>query len=228
MELSSYSIYVDKRPLRIAFLVNPNITKNEQIEAIIRYNKSKWGGRFNPIIFTNGKTIEKEWWDFLVDVDVDIIKSLVPLEDEILEKIHSFLSPYLVEDTNGFDENTSRYFIHIFDEGLSILPTAENVAKVSRSFIGDSKIVIFELDKNIDKTTKQFIKCNFGTYDHTVHIDNVLSKIDKKVIHINNRESLALAFKELSSYELFTYPIQICSLPNNFRDAFFFINIPFC
>ena len=41
MENHPYSIYVDKRPQRIAFLINPKVLSSEQIDAIIKYNLGK-------------------------------------------------------------------------------------------------------------------------------------------------------------------------------------------
>ena len=76
MELSPYSIYANNRPFRIAFLVNPD-GDGEWFDIIRDYNREKWGGRFNPIILTNGKTIEDSWWKFLRDYDPDIIFSSV-------------------------------------------------------------------------------------------------------------------------------------------------------
>ena len=68
-----YSIYIDKRPMRIAFLVNPLSTSTKKIDQIMDYNRSLWGGRFNPIMLTDGHTIEDKWWKFLRDIDPDII-----------------------------------------------------------------------------------------------------------------------------------------------------------
>ncbi len=219
METLPYSIYVCKRPLRIVFLVDPNNSNFQQLDAIFRYNHSKWGGRFNPIIFTDGKTIEEKWWNFLRDVDPDVIKSIVPLQDELLKKIDTFLSPYSVEVSHRVDENSSDYYIHISGEGLSILPTPDNIAKVSRAFMGNSKLVLFELGQTEDKIVNQFIHRNFGTYTQTLYIDRALDKNEKKIFSIINRESLAVALTELSTFERFTYPIQICSLPNTFREV---------
>ena len=219
MQALPYSIYIDKRPLKIAFLVDPNKSNPQQLDAIFRYTQGKWGGRFNPIIFTDGKTIEEKWWKFLHDFDPDVIKSLVPLQDKFLEKIETFLSPYSVEVPREVDGNDTDYFVHISNEGLSILPTPDNVAKVSRTFMDNSKLVLFELEKTTDEIVKQFIRCNFGTYTHTIHIDRALDRNEKKVFSITNRESLAEAFMEISTFERFTYPIQICSLPNTFKDV---------
>lgn len=213
-----YSIYIDKRPLRAAFLVDPNKSFPKQFDEIIEYNQSKWGGRFIPIIFTDGKTIKEKWWDLLRYVDPDFIKSLIPLDDELLKKIDTFLSPLYVEVPHRVAKNDTHYSVRIFNEGLSILPTLENVKKVSQSFMDKSKLVLFELGQTKEDIVKQFIHRNFGIYNHTLHIERALDQNEKKIFQITDRESLATAFKELSTFERFTYPIQICSLPNTFRD----------
>lgn len=219
MQVQPYSIYIDKRPLRIVFLVNPNKFNFQQFDAVLKYNMGKWGGRFNPIIFTDGKSIEEKWWKFLRDVDADVIKSLVPLQNELLEKIENFLSPYSVEVPQGIDDNGTHHSIHIYGEGLPILPTPDNVAKVSRFFMSPLKLVLFELSQMEDEIVKQFICRNFGIYTHNFHVDSTLGKNEKKIFPITNRLGLSSAFMELSTFERFIYPIQLCSLPNSFQDV---------
>jgi hypothetical protein len=190
-----------------------------KFDAILEYNQGKWGGRYNPIILTDGSNIEEKWWKFLCDADPDVIESLVPLGDSLLNRIERFLSPYLVSIPGKLDEKFPRYFVPLHDEGLSIFPTSENVARASRSFMGDSKLVLFELDRTADELTKQFIRRNFGTITHTVPIDRLLDIIEKKIFPITDTGSLATALGELSTFERFVYPIQICSIPNTLQDV---------
>jgi hypothetical protein len=61
-----YSVFVHKRPIRFAFLINPHEDQwLEQLDAICEYTLDKWRGRFNPVVPTNGETLEREWWKFL-------------------------------------------------------------------------------------------------------------------------------------------------------------------
>lgn len=218
MQPIPYSIYIDNRPLRVAFLVDPNKSNLQQIEIIIVYNQSKWGGRYNPIVFTDGNTIRDEWWDFLRDYDPDIIKSLIPINDDLVEKIESRLSPYSLETPREY-ENESHWRINTLDNGLNIRPTPQNLAKLSKSYIINSKLVLFDLDHTEDEILKQFIRCNFGTYSiRNAYLDS-LDQEQKVIFPITNYESLATALIQLSTSGPYIYPIQNCSLPNNFRDA---------
>ena len=108
-----YSIYIDKRPMRIAFLVNPESTSLDGVDQIIDYNRSLWGGRFNPIILTDGHTIDDKWWQFLRDIDPDVIKPLVHLDSKLIEKIENFLSPLEIEQFREDQQSTLRTRIDI-------------------------------------------------------------------------------------------------------------------
>lgn len=220
MQNLPYSIYINKRPIRIAFLVNPKQTAIKELDAIFEYNQHKWGGRFNPIIFTDGKTIEDTWWKFLRDIDPDVIKSLVPLQDDLLKKIDSLLSPYSVEVPREGSDNDKYLSVDISDEGISIFPTPNNITEISRSIMLEYNFVLFELDHALPETLKQFICRNFGICTRYIHMDKAIEKIQTKSFNISNTDNLQLALAELSSYNnRFIYPIQLCALPNTFPNV---------
>lgn len=57
MLTAPYSIYVNKRPLRVAFLIEDKPESLAIIDAILAYNRDRWGGRYNPIVITDGQTL---------------------------------------------------------------------------------------------------------------------------------------------------------------------------
>jgi len=210
-----YSIYVDKRPLKIAFLVDP-MGDSDLIDHIIAYNHSKWGGRYNPIIPCDGTSMSERWWEFLLAYDPDVIKSFVPLSDEVVKRIEHFLSPYLVEVPRGEQDTVTP--IRLNDEGLSILPTPENTAQVCHSFFDQASLVLFEIGESADPLLRRFIRNNFGVYEPMLHIDQALSRNVVRSLKVDDRESLSLALQQLT-LERVVYPAQICSIPNNLPEA---------
>ncbi len=119
------------------------------------------GGRFNPIIFTDGKNIEDKWWKFLKDYDPDIIKSTMPLEDDLLKKIRIFLTPYSVEVPRQDEQ-----YIHIPDDPVSIFPTKQGILQISRSFMDDAaSLVMFDVEKDTPDSIKKFLERNFGVQE---------------------------------------------------------------
>ncbi len=209
MKQSPYSIYIDKRPIRIAFLINPEKDTIVQIQRVIEYNLYKWGGRYNPIIFTDGKTIKNNWWKLLNDVDPDIIISFIELDEKILRKIDLFLSPISLEIIIPLHHN-----IHSTYDGLSIYPTLRNINKLF-----SSTLALFDFDENLDSIIKKFININFGSYP--IKLKDILDLNDKnkKILQINNKDDLISSLKDLCEYKNFTYPIQICSIPHKFREV---------
>ncbi len=215
MEELPYSIYIDKRPIRIAFLVGPQSGLG-LFDDIFEYNQNKWGGRFNPIILTDGKSITTEWWKFLRDYDPDIIKSFVELDEAVQKKIQIFLSPYSVKVST---EDSP--YIGVSENPISIVPTKDNIRKVSGGFVRDSyKLIIFNFTKSTPDIIKKFIRRNFGMLEYSentlLYIKEGLEGCDKKVYEITDFKSLNDTFLELGEFRnLYTFPIQICSLPNS-------------
>lgn len=219
MESKPYSVYIDHRPIRIAFLVNPD-GDQAWIDRIIEYNREKWGGRFNPIIFTDGKNIKDKWWKFLKEYDPDIIKSTMPLEDDLLKKIRIFLTPYSVEVPRQDEQ-----YIHISDDPVSIFPTKQGILQISRSFMDDAaSLVMFDVEKDTPDSIKKFLERNFGVQEDNqstpYYIRKSLRNCDKKIYKIKDFESLNEALLDLGDFHnRIVFPSQICSIPNYFKDT---------
>ena len=161
-----YSIYIDKRPIRIAFLVDPSPDSIEAVDRIIDYNRGLWGGRYNPIIFTDGHTIEDKWWKFLREIDPDIIKSLVPLGTELIEKFEQFLSPLQIEDYQENEQSSLGTSVNTRISPISIDMNSLNFANLD-GWYGAPTVAAFNLDEMDDDIGKNFILRNFGTYERT-------------------------------------------------------------
>ena len=160
-----YSIYIDKRPMRIVFLVDSASTSMGLVDQIIDYNRGLWGGRFNPIILTDGHTIEDKWWKFLRDIDPDVIKSLVPLDIELIEKFENFLSPLVIEPYED-EWLILGALVNVCDAPAGIDINSLNFLDLSPLHAGQT-LGIFNLDEMDDKIGKLFVLRNFGTYKPT-------------------------------------------------------------
>ena len=161
-----YSIYIEKRPIRIVFLVNPESTSLETVDKIIDYNRSLWGGRFNPIILTDGHTIDDKWWQFLRDIDPDVIKPLMPLDSKLIEKIEKFLSPLEIEQFREDQQSTLRTRIDTRNTPANIDINSLNFPRLW-TLDGGPTLGIFNLDEMDDDIGKRFVLRNFGTYELT-------------------------------------------------------------
>ncbi len=210
-----YSLYVNKRPLRIAFLVNPANNIIKQVQCVINYSMNKWGGRYYPIIFSDGKDIDEPWWNLLCNIDPDMIISFTPLKEELIKKIDMFLTPKYLQAPEEIIDDFSKCPIcnqYTQYDGITIAPTLKNINSVC-----SSKLIIPNLDAEICEEIKQFVNLNFCTYPtNDANIIN-LKQDNKIVIDITDYESLKLMFTSLVNSNYVAYPIQICSIPHNFK-----------
>ena len=156
-----YSIYIDKRPMRIVFLVDSGTADLEDVDQIIDYNRGLWGGRFNPIILTDGHTIEDKWWKFLREIDPDVIRTLVPLDIELIEKFENFLSPLIIEQASVGTRSS------IYEKPAGIDINTLNFFELGVSY-GEPTLGVFDLDEIDDEIAKLFVLRNFGPYQSAI------------------------------------------------------------
>lgn len=220
MDIAPYSIYYEHRPFRIAFLVDEN-NQTDLIDKIVEYNRNKWGGRYNPIIFTDGNTIDENWWKFLRDYDPDIIYCTKKISDGLRERIQIFLTPLSVETIRDEAHPT----IHIDDDPISILPSRNVVSSISGDlFDRESDLILFELDEVTPNSIKQFINRNFGNYETgqqaPFHLKKVLESCKTITYKIKDFTTLNDTLLELSDYKnRYVFPAQICSEVNHMKET---------
>ncbi len=168
MFANPFSIYIDKRPMRIVFLVNPSQDSIEIVDQIISYNRRLWGGRFNPIILTDGKTIDDNWWKFLLDVDPDVIKPLVSLSNELIERFENFLSPLIIEKFREDDISNLGTGVGPRISPIQVNPKSVNIRETLALF-GKPILGLFNVDEMDSNVDKLFIERNVGVSANRSH-----------------------------------------------------------
>jgi len=211
---SPYSIYVSKRPLRVAFLVEDKPESMAIIDTILAHNRERWGGRYNSIVLTDGQTLTEAWWSFLEATDPDVVKPCITLGDDLLALIHRRISPSLIQQPDRREQEDGYQRLQLLNEGLSLLPTALNVRMASWAF-GESSLVLFETDwRKTDPLIKRFTEWNFGGYSPPIQaVTRALEGVRSRAYPVTDAASLVGPLTELSTFQAFTYPIQLCSLP---------------
>lgn len=220
MQTHPYSIYLDNRPFRIAFLIDP-VKGADWLDKIFEFNKEKWGGRHNPIITTSGEEISADWWAFLRSYDPDIIYSTVKLSDNLQKKIQVFLSPLMVENVDG----SAKHIGLPHYDPISVLPTYKNVFAVTWGLMNPGvHLALFELDKSAPLEIQKFIKRSFGAYETgqslLYHLKKSLEECPVKRYPIKDYDSLNSALLDLGEFSNnIVFPIQLCSIPNVIKDV---------
>jgi hypothetical protein len=102
-------------------------------------------------------------------VDPDVVKSFVPLTDDLVSLIERRVSPYLIQPLDQREQEEEHRHVHLLDDGLSLLPTALNVQRSSWA-ISESSLVLFKTDwQKTDSLIKRFTEWNFGGYSPPIH-----------------------------------------------------------
>lgn len=213
---SPYPIYFNKRLIKTVFVINPKDFTHEVFNNIFNACTRLYGGRFNPIIFSDGKDISKEAWGFIKDFDPDVINFLFKPQKGLIQKIEDSLSPYTIQI------NDIKNGIYFNDQLPAINnPMPELIKKASVYLSIDKRpFILFNTKDLISKKLKEFIHFNFGTYED-YFLDQIGKKIeDKETFILNTEESVNKALLELGHiHKNFVFPIQLSSVPNEARDV---------
>jgi hypothetical protein len=212
-----YSVFIDKRPIRFAFLVNPQDDKwAEQLDAIWEYTLDKWRGRFNLVVPTNGEVIDTEWWEFLKKIDPDYVISTTEISDELKYKINAEIHPIDVETPKPNQPPDLRSRIFTYNDTIRIIPDSNTLPKASRipfPLPPSPTLANFQPGWTCEMEVKRFVIRNFGSYPNIVYWNNVLDDIAHVNFHVDTKPDLVQALTELSRPEAkVIYPIQVSSL----------------
>ncbi|GJM43728.1 MAG: hypothetical protein DHS20C21_05700 [Gemmatimonadota bacterium] len=210
----TYTVYTQRRPLRVAFLVEDRAESNDTIDKILSHCRKRWGGRYNPIVLTDGRAIPAERWALLEAVDPDVVWSSVRLDDELVGQIARRLSPLDIHHRDLVDDG-DRQSLHLQMGGLSVLPTASAVRTVAPTF-DEPCLVLLDVDeRNTEPRLRRFIEWNFGGYSPPDHATGLaLEGVRTESHRVSDVASVGRLVSDLTSFRSRAYPIQLCSIPS--------------
>jgi len=212
-----YSVFINKRPIRFAFLVDPQgEIWPEHLDSIWEYTVDKWQGRFNIIIPTNGQVIDEEWWKFLKRIDPDYVVATTPISDVLKDQINSEVHPIDVELPRPNQPPELKPKIFTYNDTIPIVPSSQTLSKISRiPFPLPPPPILANLQPgwNADTEVKRFVIRNFGSYPNIVFWNNVLDDITHVNFPVDTKSDLVKALLYLGRPEVkAVYPIQVSSL----------------
>jgi hypothetical protein len=208
-ENTSYSIYINRRPLRTLYIFSKKQITFEHLDQIIEYNQGKWGGRYNFILPVSNKTIVDTQWQFLKRYDPDFVQLYTPITKSLALNLDTRITPLQVTGKSLNDH----LFLGAENSGISILPTNRNIHQISNPLSGDPPFVLFNVDNCQDATIKSFITRNFGTLDLREISNLSLNQYPNKIIlEITDKQSFIKAITSFNDFKPYIFPIQLCSI----------------
>jgi hypothetical protein len=211
----SYSIYIDRRPHRTLYVFNQSQLTFEKLDKIIEYNLRKWGGRYNFVLVATRNKINDVQWKFLKRYDPDLVRLSIPITKQLAIDLDTKITPLQV--VNG--ERGGHFSPHSEHEGISILPTPQNIRIISNAFGDEVRFVLFDLDDCQDETIKKFILRNFGVLDLREMSNQVLNQYPhKQIIKITDKQSFIDGMMSFNDFKPYVFPIQLSSIGDSIDD----------
>jgi Holliday junction resolvase len=131
----------------LAFLINED-TPKPQLLKYLEYNSTIWGGFYNALIPTDGKTLWPDWWQMLVAHSPDRVIVCGDVAEDLLQEINRRVQPYrfrLWNDDAVGGEKVGRdvfgsvplayQLIHIYETSL---PISKSNFRIVRSAEGSA------------------------------------------------------------------------------------------
>ena len=108
-------------PLRIAFVIREDIDP-ARLAQILEFNSLVWGGYYNCLVPTDGKTIAQDWWHNLLLYRPDKVvfcgdNGQKAVSSELLAKVQNELQPFLCSDWNKPHEQND--IVQLHGEGIA-------------------------------------------------------------------------------------------------------------
>jgi hypothetical protein len=202
------------RPLRIAFIIDPENISEDLLNNIIEFCLESWAGRYYPIIPCDGSTIPESYWNLLNFSDPDFVYSYVELSQEIIEKIDRLTTPI------GFYQNLDDRFL-VSEKPLSNRFLVKRIPKLF-SFLfynADKTLSVIKLDKKNENYN--FVLRNFGYLNYllrsfssstkqTIELDKICDEIETYCIDGNN--TLKVILECLNKKSKLIHPILLSEI----------------
>lgn len=205
-----YSVFINRRPVRFAFLINPHTPDwSDQLDAVWTYNLDKWGGRFNTVIPTDGNEVDADWWRFLTRMDPDYVISTTTISEELVEQIKREVCPIDVELPRDNRSPDEKIRIFTYNDTLPTVPGTTMAPGIVRNPFSASRLVNFRCGYTPDEVVRRFILRNFGSFPDSIYWNRTLEGIPHENVLVNTKAELIEALNRLGKPPAnYVYPIQ--------------------
>lgn len=204
------SISTWSRPTRVAFLINPQSTNDNEVNQIIRSCIRRWGGRFNGIFPTDGIEVPEQWWKAMVIHDPDIVYSLVPLDDQMIWKINRYILPARIVEVSPEDrERSSDNLIREYEIAAIDVEPLPRFIWSNRGALGDP-FFLYLKDFWADTNDLTFILRNFGTLSDDASMSTAFRDVPHDVIECRTLTSKEILQRVTHRFGRAITPIDLC------------------
>ncbi|MBS1516251.1 MAG: hypothetical protein JSS63_14550 [Bacteroidetes bacterium] len=209
-----FKIFYQNRPLRICYLLDINDSEIKNILEIMGYCNRLWGGKGNPIIFSDGKTVSNEDLIFLKAYDPDIIKSYINLDINLVTLFELELSPFEIEVPRS---NDSEILPIPFKRPVEFSMSLSSVKDFTKDLM-PPKLSLFsyhsQTQSTLSENLRNFIKINFGVFSNTLYDQLNLKDTSHEIITLSDEINFIKDFKNILDWNRRIFQNQFASYSN--------------
>lgn len=201
------SIILTSRPLRYAFIVDPESSDiSKQLKDIFQFSFRMWGGRLNTIIPLINNRINQEWWTLFKTCDPDKVITCTTLNEELIQKIHNEICPSEITYTS--DRNPILAPRHCPISVLEIPRYQEQTPSYGKQ----ERYYCIKSTEKSPQEEQQFIEVNFGYYEDINIVNESFKHVSSKNVLFSHELNIEDFINKISSNyeEKPVFPIDIC------------------
>ena len=207
-EDNSYSIYTHARPIRTAFLIDPDKSPEELLDAIYDFNLEQWGGRFNPLIPVSDGQISDSYLKLLKLTDPDILYTFAKLPVKTIAQVEKYSRPiHFTEHKEMVISGKPHYAVR--SDHLARLDFHHCIGSLSSHMYPSPAVLVCRASAS--NTSRRIIQRNFGAYDDTP-IGNKLG-MGMALLSLEEDFKLRSALEDIATSHMpLIYPIHCASM----------------
>jgi len=203
---AQYSVYARPRPHRVAFLIDPRHVTRERLNEIFAYSISRWGGRYHPIVPTDGQTIAEPYQRILQAVDPDTVIHDVALGPGVVEFFSVATRPALIE-AGGEHALPMAHVAMAAPEWLTTDALLDSIAQYYE-WPRQRLMSIVVCDGHQDTATHDFILRNFGLLSRERELQ--MDRGEMREVVIARDSSLEGVLSTLAKARRPVCPVHVC------------------
>jgi hypothetical protein len=213
-----YTIRLDHRPIRFAFLFDSAKNGDAELNAAMTFAAAMVGGRYSPMIVTDGKDLAAADWNLLEVVDPDRIVSFAELEGPLLEKLNQRLTPLeILQPDHEGTRRTPRYLLGPPGPRVTPLVPSLETLRAAQGGFWNPLFADIALDEATPTDVRAFVEQSMGVFPTEERFTQVLTALPRQQVAISSYETLGATLEALSDHRSFFYPIQFSSAYGRLR-----------
>lgn len=189
---TTLTVQAGTRPIRVAYLLDPDAIEVDGVDAIIESALDRWGGRYRGLFPLISGQIPSSCWPVLEAHDPDIVVALQPLEDPLVQRLTRRVLPHSIQlaELEPPLGDGGRWRFREHTNGVDLFGLPQLLAQ--QSGFGPRLKFLNIHEREGRNPHRSFMLRNFGLFPAIVAAQASLEHVDKADINVDGVTPSAL------------------------------------